>query len=314
VDIKKEGNIVAGNSHKKCRLKSSPLTFRQALHWIGSGLALIGIVFVAIRLNEYWGSQDLSHISPVTWAAIGSLAVFYGSANILLALAWRQLLAQFGPHVTRMWAIRVYGVSQLAKYVPGNIFHIAGRQAIGMSAGLSGTALAKSTFWELSLLATTGMLYGWLVLPLLLPKLPLIASSALLLGSVWALAYLLRRVIGLQASLCFKLQMIFLAISAGVFTALLGVVVPSTEYHPQTWLFIGGAYVVAWLVGLVTPGAPAGVGVRELVLLFLLKNFVVESDLIVTVLLGRMVTVMGDVLFFSAAFFLPAKKVFVEKL
>ena len=31
-----------------------------------------------------------------------------------------------------------------------------------------------------------------------------------------------------------------------------------------------GAYVIAWLAGLVTPGAPAGVGVRELVMYALL--------------------------------------------
>lgn len=64
------------------------------------------------------------------------------------------------------------------------------------------------------------------------------------------------------------------------------------------WIPLSGVYVLAWLAGLVTPGAPAGVGVRELVLLFLLKGIVAEADLLLAVVLGRVVTVVGDFGFF----------------
>ncbi len=277
-------------------------------------MALTGIAFVAIRLHEYWGSQDLSHITPIVWVSIGGLSVLYGLANILLALAWWQLLAQFGVTTTRLWSIRAYGISQLAKYVPGNIFHLVGRQAIGMSANISGRALAKSALWELGLIIIAGMLYGWLVLPLLFPGLSLLVCGVLLLGTVWAVSYCLRHFIGFQAAWSFCLQVFFLAISASVFVTLLGLIVQGGKYEPATWVLMGGAYVVAWLIGLVTPGAPAGVGVRELVLLLLLKHFVTEADLILIVLLGRIVTVVGDVLFFSASFFIPIKKKFTGKL
>lgn len=292
---------------------SMSLALQRTLHWVGSGLALTGIAFVALRLHEYWGSLALSQITPVAWVAVAGLAMLYGMANLLLALAWWQLLAQFGVQVTRLWSIRVYGVSQLAKYVPGNIFHLAGRQAIGMAAGASSGALARSTLWELSLIALGGMLYGWLVLPLLTPGFPSLASIILLLGTVWVVAYLLCRFIGSQVSVSFGWQMLFLAVSGGVFVTLLDVIVRSSELHPQTWLLIGGAYVVAWLVGLVTPGAPAGVGVRELILLLLLKGLVTDADLLMAVLLGRIVTVVGDLLFFMASFLIPAKLCLLEK-
>jgi len=55
------------------------------------------------------------------------------------------------------------------------------------------------------------------------------------------------------------------------------------------------------------PGAPAGVGVRELVLLFLLKNVVAEAELLLAVVLGRLVTVMGDLLFLGVTFFQTQK-------
>jgi uncharacterized membrane protein YeaQ/YmgE (transglycosylase-associated protein family) len=44
---------------------------------------------------------------------------------------------------------------------------------------------------------------------------------------------------------------------------------------------ICGAYVVAWLAGLLTPGAPA--------------------DLLTAIVLGRIVTVFGDVVFYLLA-------------
>ncbi len=278
-------------------------TLRRTLHWVGSVLAITGIVFVAFRLREYWAGLDFFRFTATAWASMIGLALVYGLANVLLALAWWHLLAQFGVQVTRQWSTKAYGISQLAKYLPGNIFHLAGRQAIGMAAGVPGAALAKSALWELGLIAVAGLLYAWLILPLLLPGFPSLVSVILLFVAVLVVTYLLRRVMGPQVAVSFGWQMLFLAVSAGVFVTLLGAVVGSSVLHIQTWLLIGGAYVIAWLAGLVTPGAPAGVGIRELVLLILLKGVVAEADLLLAVLLGRLVTVSGDFLFFVFAFF-----------
>jgi hypothetical protein len=55
---------------------------------------------------------------------------------------------------------------------------------------------------------------------------------------------------------------------------------------------------VAWLAGLLTPGAPAGVGVREIMLLFLLGTVVGRADLLLAAVLSRVITVTGDGGFF----------------
>ena len=68
-----------------------------------------------------------------------------------------------------------------------------------------------------------------------------------------------------------------------------------------------GAYVIAWLAGLVTPGAPAGIGVREIVMYALLHTLISQSDLLTAIVLARIVTVAGDLLFYLLAliFFKP---------
>ena len=105
------------------------------------------------------------------------------------AFAWWNLLKQFGAKPSCNWAIKTYGISQLAKYVPGNIFHLAGRQAMGMAAGVNGKALAKSTLWELGISAIAAGFFACLALPLKWPGLPMSVSS----GGAFILLILINR-------------------------------------------------------------------------------------------------------------------------
>lgn len=280
---------------------------KRTLNLAGSALALIGIFFVVLRLHRDWKLFDLSYINLKDWLLISSLAVLYSLASILLALAWRHILKKLNADVTRTWSIKVYGISQLAKYVPGNIFHIAGRQALGMSSGVSGKALAKSSLWELGLIAVAGGMFGWLILPLLFPGAPLFISIILTLLTIAGVVIFLHRYFGFDISIAFVLQFVFLMISGALFVFILNITMQNGEGNPQVWMFMGSAYVIAWLVGLITPGAPAGVGVREVVLFSLLKIWVFDADLLVAVILGRMVTVVGDLLFFGTSFLMPTK-------
>ncbi|MDD5460078.1 MAG: hypothetical protein PHG00_00335 [Methylococcales bacterium] len=294
------------------KLKMSP-TMPRIMHWIGSVLAVAGVLFVGLRLHSYGLDLDFSSIKLLDWGLISLLAVIYGAANFFLALAWWHLLRHFNAFVTRSSSIKIYGTSQLAKYVPGNIFHLAGRQALGMSSGIPSGALAKSMLWELGLIVVAGALFGWLVLPRLLPQFPLAAGVFLMLFSCAFMASLLCSLAGSQTSVALLWQILFLIISAGVFISVLELIATYDEFDSRYALIIGGAYIVAWLIGLVTPGAPAGVGIREMILLLILKGVVVEESLLMAVLLGRLVTVAGDLLFFVSAVFIPCKLCVVER-
>jgi len=295
------------------QMRISP-TQRRLLHWCGSFLALVGIVFVGFRLYSYSLELDLLRITTVVWMFIATLSIIYGAANFLLAIAWWHLLQHFRLPVSRPESTRIFGISQLAKYVPGNIFHLAGRQALGMAAGLAPRALAKSTVWELGLLAVVGAQFGWLILPLIMPHFPESISLFLLLGSVALTGTALQGIFGRQVVYSFLWQILFMLVSGVIFIALLLMMSGGEGLTVWHWLTIGGAYIVAWLAGLVTPGAPAGVGIRELILLLMLNSVVGEKDLLMAVLLGRVVTVVGDFLFFAVANTIPAKFSEVDKI
>jgi uncharacterized membrane protein YbhN (UPF0104 family) len=239
---------------------------------------------------------------------LAGLAFVYGIANIMLALAWRNILINFGGKVDSLWAIKTYGLTQLAKYVPGNIMHLASRQAIGLAAGIPGWPLAKASLWELGLISITGALFFILVLPQFLLTASVSITVVIFVVVLGIIAVLLKRYTGLLIARALGYYTAFLATSGMVFVGLLALLVNEGSVTPSQASLFCGAFVVAWLAGLVTPGAPAGIGVREFVLLVLLEGLVIQSDLIVAVLLSRMVTVAGDLLFFLFALWLSSRK------
>lgn len=289
-------------------IKINKSTVNKTLSLLGSGLALVGVIFIIFRLQGYWKTAHLDTMSTSTWTFIASLALFYGISNFLLTLAWKEILKHCQILVSFKWAIRTYGISQLAKYIPGNIFHIAGRQALGMASGLSSKGILRSNIFELMLIATAGSTFIWLALSIILPALPLLAGLALSLVSIAAIFILLNFFMSNALAQAFMLQTFFLIISAVIFVSILVLITHNGYIEYSNLLYIGSVYIIAWLAGLITPGAPAGVGIRELVIIFFLRNIIPESDLLLTVVLGRFVTVTGDVLFYILAHFIPIKK------
>jgi glycosyltransferase 2 family protein len=277
---------------------------KRSLHVCGAALAVAGVAFVALQLYAYRDQIAAVELGAGAWLVVGLLALVYGAASLMLALAWWKVLDHLGVAVDRVWAIRVYGLSQIAKYVPGNVFHLAGRQALGMTAGLPALAVAKSMVWELGLIAAAGVIFAVLVVPLRVDAWPAAASLPAFAAFAGLLVIAGRHALSPSMGVALSWQVLFLFVSGGVFVAVLALVAPGglpAALVPA----VGGAYVVAWLVGLVTPGAPAGAGVRELVLLYLLAAQLAPADLLVAVLVARVVTVAGDVAYFLAATRMP---------
>jgi len=209
-------------------------SFKRALSWGGSALGILGVAFVALKLFDYGNRLPMNRIGMGQWFGIAALSLAYGTSGFILAIAWRDILRHLGVTVRRDWAAWAYGVSQLAKYVPGNVFHLAGRQALGASAGLPQWPLGKSLVWELGTIAVMAGLFALWTIPSFLP-LP-----------VWVALF------------------VFACAASGAI-------------------------------------APAGVGVREAVLFFLLRPLLGQADLLEIILIGRLVTAAGDLAFFLSA-------------
>ena len=269
------------------------------LHRVGSVLAVAGLALVLQRLYAQHDTLQAVHFSKLQYLSIAGLAMIYGLSGWLLAMAWQKILAHLGTRMPASSAIRIYGLSQIGKYLPGNIFHLAGRQGLGMAEGVPSWTLIKSTVWELGLMCTTASPFLLLVAPAYfrLERLQdaAVAGVALLL---MVFAWVIRRVWGTPLMQAFFLYLLFLCVAGLVFA---GVVNAVSVDRIGAWGTLASCFVIAWLMGLVVPGAPAGIGIRELVLLGLLANQLSTEAALLTVGVSRIVTAAGDVLFWLGA-------------
>ena len=98
-------------------------------------------------------------------------------------------------------------------------------------------------------------------------------------------------------------SLIFFAAAGGVLWLLAVLLVaPAAGPGPLTSI---GALALAWAAGFVTPGAAAGVGVREAVLMVALDGSLGPEASAVVALAFRLITTAGDGVFCALALTLP---------
>jgi len=267
------------------------------LNLFGGLLGFAGLGAVSFKLWAYRAEVNAASLSPVGYISIGLAAVLCGASNTMLALAWRSFLLYLGESPGRRWSLWAYSSSQVAKYVPGNIFHYTSRQVIGAAAGISHSALVKSAGLELVVIAVVSLLFLPLVTPILLPDIPVFVGLMAFLFLAAMSPPMAMKLAGKNFGRAVLYYLIFLCISGSVFISVF--ITAGAPLTVETIPLVGGAYILAWLLGLVTPGAPAGVGVREAVLLYLLVGLAPPSVILLAVVLGRVTTVAGDLLFYA---------------
>lgn len=286
-----------------------PHLYKNVIGLIGVFLTLCGFIFIGFKLYKYEVVSVFFKYNPLGWLFITVLAVIYGLSCIILALAWRHILAGLGVKVSLRWAIKTYAYSQIARYIPGNIFQFIGRQALGMADGIPGWSLAKSSFLELGLISIAGGLFVTLILPLFSNELSVYISIGLFIISLAFIFLCIYLFLNKNLIYAFFLYVTFLLLSGMLFFSLFIVNESDFSFMAVGWGgIICGAYVVAWLVGLAIPGSPAGIGIRESVLFFLLNDFISDASLLSIIFLGRLITIFGDVIFYLIILTWPFKK------
>ena len=283
-------------------MKEYSTGIKQGLNYFGGLIALAGVIYLFFKLKPYAREIDFLQFSVSDWFYLCLLAVIYGAASVMLARSWWHLLIYFKINTLFNWAVKAYGLSQIGKYVPGNIFHLASRQSMGMAANIQVVPLAKSIIWELGVIALAGALFIPLTAPIFIPEISSKIFIILFLCLVIIVWGLIRCILSISVAAALLGQLIFLAVSGVVFVCVLAVVDLSIVSLSNI-SFLCGAYVIAWLLGLITPGAPSGLGIREMVLFFLLGSHVPHADLLLAIVLARIVTVIGDFLFFLFSVF-----------
>ncbi|MGR9053970.1 MAG: hypothetical protein ACU84J_15105, partial [Gammaproteobacteria bacterium] len=243
---------------------------------------------------------------------IGLAIVIYAAANYLLAFAWLYLLKYDGrcrpnPHVV----LDIYGKSQIAKYVPGNVLHIGSRHLLGRANGIAHHVLAFAALYEIAGLMTAAALITLCSLQALNRELPLLqwlafGSPLILIGYLFFPVLLGRlRIKTFTDVPQHKRKLLVPLLCYGLFFLLAGCALllllsaHDADITPKLLSVSLPAFAIAWSIGFITPGAPSGIGIREGTLILLLGTLMAHDSVILAVILFRLVTVLGDCLFLA---------------
>lgn len=282
-------------------VKSRTRVAARALGWLVSLAAIAFFVRLVVRQGLSLEQHSLSQLFGVV---VGT-GTAYAVMVILLALLWTGFAANGrGSFGVRYQLVAIYLTSQFAKYIPGNVFQFAARHALGRQLGLEHGALAFSAVAEATLLIGSAVFivigFGQNAVHMLFPNAPAIPPMAALL---WLLICVLVWTCPLPRAMFWLpryglFRVVVALIGYAAFFALFGLLFSAilwwnTSIESDIQRVITHSSL-AWLLGFIVPGAPAGAGMREASLALAVGAEGRSAQVLAAILIFRLATLMGD--------------------
>ena len=272
-----------------CSVVRMPEPRARMLQAVGMALSAAGLIAILWNIARNDIPQGLVPKSASDWRELVSMTALMSGASVLVALAWLSLLRPLVPAMNApIWILGVYMVTQLSKFLPGNIFQYVSRQAMLSRAHISLLSFVESAVAEAVCLAGVAGLIVLMVGATVgfewRPPIWVLAVGGLTVIALLAVAFAARKLLGsalqrLPLARREALPFVIVAVAAdAIFFAGMAKVVGNLAAHvaptnpPVHFATLIGATALAWVVGFIVPGAPAGLGVREGALLVLLSS------------------------------------------
>ncbi|HTZ42311.1 MAG TPA: lysylphosphatidylglycerol synthase domain-containing protein [Jatrophihabitans sp.] len=291
--------------------------------WLRLGFAILAVALLIYAIVDQWHNVA-PHFSQLSLAGVtlSSIAVLAGMYAMLRT--WQVTLAGLGSPLDLVRAGRIFYLGQLGKYVPGSVWPIVVQMELGADAGVPRSSSVMTLLFIYLLYSTSAAFVSAICLPWVTDTVPIwLAVLALLVGVALLLPPVLNRLIALGMRVlrqpnpprmrpravlgsfgwavamwvCFGAHILLLAHDLG---------------HPldgRLLLLAVGGYTLAWICGFLFIVAPAGGGVRELVLTALFAATLGHDSAFALALVSRLMMTVADLVcaFAAAASLGPAK-------
>jgi|GWRWMinimDraft_9_1066018.scaffolds.fasta_scaffold00010_29 uncharacterized membrane protein YbhN (UPF0104 family) len=305
---------------------------RRLVRLAGYALLALSVVFLGQRFYSNFSNLTAIQLGWPFYVALAIACISYGVLLLFAVAALKIILKGLGaPDPSFTHVLVFHGRTNIAKYLPGNIFHFVGRQMIAKSFGWSQATVGISSLIETGLVALGAglsiLLFACVsdIAPVskLWPginPLALLAAAVIGIAILWLICAHAVRIplLARYASathiynfsrsinpLLALLVFTFFFLAGGtIFWSLKAALTGGLPWHLIASM--GFAYSASWLIGNVSPGAPGGIGVREAMLVLLLGGIISEAEALMLAAGMRIVTIFGDFFLFGlAAMFKP---------
>lgn len=274
----------------------------------------ITIFFLANTIINNWQNLLNIEFNRAVFIVILLSLIFNSLAHIFSAWVWTWILALFNCQLHGLSAIKIYLITNISKYIPGNIWHFFGRVKAIQS---HGDSLALATFpvvLEPILMAIASLLitifsvslgilevkFSPLILSLLICFIILVLSGINprfinpILSKLVKSKGKVETTIKLNQYPLLPLlgEVIFLLLRGSAFLVLM---IPFININLILIPQILTAFSFAWLLGLIVPGAPGGLGIFEATAIASLDPQIFARDkIIIIVALFRFSSIMAE--------------------
>ncbi|MBD2082731.1 UPF0104 family protein [Leptolyngbya sp. FACHB-17] len=273
--------------------------FKSTLRW----LILTAVVFFLFQsLQKHW--QEVTKLR-IDGRGIACLAVAIGVtlfAHIFAGYVWSWILGVLSYRVSGSWGAQTYLKTNIAKYLPGNVWHFYGRINAAKQIGIAIAPATLSILLESLLMAGAACFFAmvrfhsaiWLQCAIVIVI--LIAIHPVFLNVALKQASKLKQSTGLIQLDRYPLlpllgELGFLGLRAvGFILTFLALRSISSAELPL--LFSGFAW--AWLLGFIIPGLPGGIGVFEAIAVAIFSQAFPSAQVLAVVALYRFVNTLAE--------------------
>jgi uncharacterized membrane protein YbhN (UPF0104 family) len=235
------------------------------------------------------------------------------AALFFWAAIWRQMVVRSGNAIGRADGVRIYLVSNLAKYIPGSVWGYVSRFYLGEGRGLTATGVGVSVVWELGMAILASLVLTAAILPVYPGEIPdtilllvILAALVCLAGLIPPISNrwlrLLNRWQSTQPPPTFRWSDFAFYLTAAIATHILvGTAFflftrSLIDVEGSAWWSFVGMWSFSVTAGMVVVLVPYGLGVREGVLALLLQPFLpVESAVLISIA-SRLWTIASELL------------------
>ena len=293
----------------------------RGILWASRAITVASFAYLGHIFYRQWHSIQQYLGFDLAVNLFPSIAV-YSVYNLLGAVVWIQLLKREKNYPGWVPCTQIYGTSLVAKYLPGNLGVFIGRalqaKRLGMSSFAVVQSVAKEMILSILLLSAFVWIFGRTLVLATLERfqigtpfnLPLTYVLATLVFGIFAISVALsmRKVrsalfrflnthrIPLSSFAVILLavfaQFILIGQSAEILLKSFSQKVSSFE-NP---LVLSCVVITSVIAGILVPGAPSGLGVREAASVFLLSSFVPSGEAFAFTAFFRIVSVASDLL------------------
>lgn len=282
----------------------------------------LSLFFIAYKLSRSNINYNVLLQSKMAKALFFNM-VLYAACMVFSSWVYYFLLKNLiGRDLSAKNVCQSYLEVNLYKYLPGNIFHFIGRNKIANAKGISilnitaitlveiilqiivvfliGITLSSGYFYEIiKIFLTENQNLSYIVIPFftILVVITLFFGYKFLRKKNTSVITIIKKCLpAMITTVIFYFFLFF--IYGSIFFSFLSLLEKNIDLNYA--LPVIGVYTVSWLIGFLIPGAPGGIGIREVILTGFLSQVASQDTIMAAAVINRVVSIVGDLLsFFS---------------